>query len=168
MKTLKLTLMIVAIIFFAVTGRIYSQTYHAEYHSVLDGVIGTCIERPISGEYTYQINYHLDPKSGAVDNVHWNVLHANVYDTETGEKLVLIETGHDIIGVNWDFWNWASGGVMPTPFQWQGEGVVVEATFKFIAKGGEKFGFTERIIVHRNAADEITVWKYSWKDNCNW
>jgi len=160
MKTLKLTLAIIAITFFTFSCWGNAQTSNTVFTWSADGLTDPCLGRPVSGEVTYKISYHLNPKTGALENVHWVILHSDVWDVQTGDKYVVSEVGHDNVG-----WYWSWPGVPPA-VDYPDEGVMIEAHLKWVSKGGYKSTWIERFILHRNAAGDVTAVKYISSTEC--
>lgn len=179
MKTQNFKCAILLIVFLTSIGRICAQSYQVDLHSEFENVIAYCLERPMDGEFTYHLTYHVDKKTGFVNNVHWNILHAEIRDSETGKKYIVVDTGHDKLGVMWTLYNNINDytdnqfdiehGYMPLPVEaedWPDEGAFVSMAFKFIDKG-KIYRMQTLIQIHKNASGEITAEvNKSWID-CN-
>ena len=155
-----------------------AQTYQYDLHGKFEGLLGWCLNKPVSGEFLYHFTYQIDKKTGFICRVHWNIKQANVYDTETGEKYIVIDTGSDNLGIWWDFYNninlYTGGmyknvedGFLQLPAVLPDEGTMVNSAFKFISKGGDKYSMFSLMQLHRNANGEMVVnLEKVWAD-CN-
>lgn len=137
-----------------------AQTLHTTFDWSADGSTDPCNGNPVSGNVTYQISYHLNPTTGGLENVHWIILHSDVQDALTGNKYIVSEVGHDNKG---EYWSWPG---VPEPVAYPEEGVMIEAHLKWVGKGGYKFNWIERLMVHRNAEGDVKVDKYSFSAEC--
>lgn len=122
------------------------------------------------------MTYHLDKKTHFVDRMHANVHKAELWDEETGERYIYIDTGNDNLGISWGFWNNPDNpgfdydlpentipvGTLPD------EGCNIWATFKLITKGGEKYTMRSVTQVHINANGETTAEFVKTYEDCNW
>jgi hypothetical protein len=173
MKTLRLTLLVLATIsLFAGRDAVAQTKQFNLYANVENGLILCLADRGItvSGEWTLHFTYHIDKKTGKVDRIHYNVLHASLVNDETGEEYIIIDTSTDNSNL-WGGWDWfnsvrsinepygiyydAEDGFLdlgPNP----GEGKYTE-TFKIISKSNGKVasGFF-MIQLHLNSGGELT------------
>ncbi len=173
MKPTKMCATLFVILLLAITGRITAQTYQFQWtNSFPEGSgadnPGWCLNHEIKGFYTYHIAIHVSPKTGLVDNMKSNILHYDLTDVVTGEKLILIDTGHDSYNYydNWYFWMWAAGAnlpIGPSPV----EGTLMSAAFKWISPGGSKVTMSTKFQLHMNAAGEVKVENLKTVADCN-
>lgn len=177
MRPLKFGFTIIVFAFLICVNRVNAQTIQKELRSTFENVNAYCLNRSISGEFVYHFSYHLDRKTGKVDRIHWNTSQSDIWDTETKEKYILIDTGSDNSGLNWVGWNNINdyvdnkynveNGWLPLPDEMPVEGSVVGMNFKFIGKGGNVFGMKFMWQLHINANGEITVDKIAEYADCN-
>lgn len=181
MKTWRLFLSLLVIVFAVFVNTLSAQTFHRQLTISTNGAMAWCLNRVLAGELTYNFSYHLDNKTGKIDNVHWNVLHAVYWDVETGQKYIPFDTGNDRLGLYWQFFNTpnASNGIPDfydvedgwldsfLPTELPGEGSMISMNFKFISKGGIKFTMSTMIQLHVNANGELTAEVYNEKVECN-
>jgi hypothetical protein len=176
MKTLKFTLPIIVIAIFICINKLDGQTFQVYPIVTVTNGEAWCLNRSISGSITYHLTYHIDKKTGFVDRMHANVYKAELFDDETGEKYLYIDTGNDNLGVSWGFWNNPDNGgfdydlpensiplgTLPT------EGCNVWATFKLMTRGGEKYTMRGVTHVTLNAKGETTAEFNKTYEDCNW
>jgi hypothetical protein len=174
MKTLKIAISIIVIAVFT-CGNFSAQTYQTEMHGTFDGIYVLCGLGPVSGELTAHLTYHLNSKTGKIDNMHFNIPKCEIWNTVTLEKYKLVDVGNDNLGVIWDFFNninfyngsegiyydnitdgWLTS-LLPSVFP--SEGSYVEMSFKFIAEG-KIYRYAAMYQYHQNANGQITVDKY--------
>lgn len=174
MKTLKFVFSIFVIAFFISINKVDGQTVQLYPRVTVDG-IAWCLNRQINGYMIYHLTYHLDRKTGFVDRMHANIHKAELYDSETGEKYIFIDTGSDNLGLSWDWWNNPDNpgfdydlpensipiGTKPE------DGVNVWATFKLITQGGEKYTIRSVTHVTINANGETTSEFSKYYEDCN-
>ena len=168
-KTFKLTIAIVVIFFVASSNYSRAQTYQFEYTFYTNGDIGWCINHPLSGFMTYHITFHVDPLTGVVTRQFNNVRKYDLVDLQTGEKLLVIDSSSDNIGINWTAWNdmLGAGLTMPTNGNWPDEGKWIASNFRYMSRGGNKYTMSFFFQLHRNASGEITVNNYREVFDCN-
>jgi hypothetical protein len=175
MKTLKLIVVVLITTFFVSVSRTDAQTYTVAMHSSFAKIYAPCGLGPINGEWTYHLTYHVDKKTGFMDHLHWNIWHADVWDSETGEKYIIVDNGNDDMGAVWYAWNHINDYIdnqydflpnMPLPAEMPDEGSFVRMSLKFIFNG-EVYRVVTFVQLHRNASGEITAdVSRSWME-CN-
>lgn len=147
MKSIRILTLTISILLITGLQAVMSQTFQQDLHGVIDNAYVICLDTRVSGDWNYHVNYHLDPKTGELKNLHWNV-NANLYD-ENGNKYKLMDVGSDNLGFWWDFFNNVNAnnegfgvtydiedGWLPgIPDVLPAEGRVVEANYKVIGKG---------------------------------
>ena len=153
------------------------QTYHHELTAEFDGLVVWCLNRPCSGSLTYNFTYHVDKKTGYIDRIHWNVKESDLYDTETLEKYIIVDTGNDNAGAMWDFFNNivsytgvpynVGDGWLPVPPQLPAEGIWVTMGFRLIARGGESYYLSTMAKLNYNANGILVVDFYKERLFCN-
>ena len=168
MKTLKLAIAVFAVMVFTCSNLLIGQTVNLYPKATVTNGAAWCVNRAVTGNIIYHLTYHIDKKTGFVDRMHANVLHTELYDSETGDKYLYIDTGNDNSGVSWSFWNETTmGGTNTFDYDRQSyevpigtlpsKGGNVWAAFKIISKGGEKFTIHQvmRFIINSNGETEI-------------
>ena len=170
MKTLKLTTAIIVIAFFT-CGNILGQMIQDETVATFDKVdFGPGIGI-VSGTYTYHFVFHLS-KEGFIESIHWNASDFNLYN-DNGDKVKVIDSGHDSKGDGWDMWNYINtwnvnngftitynvtdgwlDGIMPT--EKPDEGTFIAMSFKILVKG-KMIKFGSLALLHLNAKGEPIV-----------
>ena len=180
MKRLRLFTLLFIVALFVSISSINAQTFQKDLHATVNNEYVGCLNKRLSGEWTYHIAYHVDKKTGTLTNVHWNIKHCDLWDAD-GNKYVCIDTGSDNIGsFMWDLFNNINAynegydvyydnvedGWLPIPAELPDEGHLVGAVFKFIGNG-EKVTWTTLWKINRNAKGEITAEIYSEKMDCN-
>jgi hypothetical protein len=122
----------------------------------------------------------LDRITGKVDRIHWNTAKSDVWDSETGERYIPIDTGNDLGGLLWVLreainelyeeleWTYENE-YLPAPEDWTTPtiGSFVNMNYKFIGKGGSKFTMKSIWQLHMNANGVITAEKYAEYEDCN-
>jgi hypothetical protein len=181
MKTLKFLSPVFLVSLLACFCSVNAQTFQKELHATINNEYVACLNKQLSGEWTYHISYHINKKTGIVENVHWNIKHAELWDSE-GNKYLCIDTGNDNLGIFWVVFNYINAynegynvdydnvedgwlddylpEVLPE------EGHLVSAAFKFIGNG-EVVNWTILMIVHMNANGELTTEIYREYMDCN-
>ena len=177
MKTLKRLLLLLPVAFCTSWSIGMAQTVQLYPTATVTNGLAWCLNREVSGFITYHLTYHLNKKTGYADRVHANVHKAELWDSKTGEKYKVIDTGGtDNLGVSWGFWsdpdnpgfdydlepNSIPFGTLPT------EGCNIWATFKWIAPGGEKYTMRGVTVVHINANGETTAEFNKVYEDCNY
>ena len=106
MKPLKLFFLIFIISLFVFNDSIGQTIHRTVVGSVnsLDYGEGLGI---VNGTYTYHFMYKLN-KDGYIKSIHWNIVDANLTN-DKGEKVKVIDSGHDNLGAFWEFWNTPTG-----------------------------------------------------------
>ena len=112
-----------------------------------------------------------------MDNFHWNVKHYDIWDTETGDRYIMVDTGNDNYGILWVFFNYIKSitGInynvedewLPMPEVLPDEGTTNSMSFKFIAPHGEVLKMSAMWQVHINANGVPTVDFYKEVIDCN-
>ncbi len=170
MKTLKLTLMIIAVAVLSGSMLQGQRTLSQDVVvNIYDGIdygpeIGT-----LSGTYCHHFVFKLS-KDGMLESVHWNTKDFDVHN-EFGDKARLIDTGHDNLGIIWDFWNnpayynegWPIDYDQPDgwlddimPGEMPAEGAFINMSLKVLCTGNMlKWG--SMAVLHLNANGEPTV-----------
>lgn len=102
MKTLKMVISFCVIAFFT-CGNISGQILQQEVVVTISGIdygpgIGI-----VTGTYTYQYSFRLD-EDGKLESMHWNVVD-NDLTNEKGDKVIVVDSGHDTYGGYWILWN---------------------------------------------------------------
>jgi len=175
MKTLKLKFSIIIMLIFASSFLVRAQTYqyvmHVEFTEA-DNFIGWCLNHQIVGSFDYHVTFHVNPKTGLVEKQHNNILQSEVYDLDTMEKLIMIDTGNDGLNYwgNWYFWNDAVDAGLPITGYWPvngANGAMVAGAFKWIGKGGVVASMHWIHQVHMNAKGEVIVDNYKENMDCN-
>ena len=169
------TIKIFAILFFTVIcvkgfGQMFQNVITVtitDYdYTVLDPAFGK-----VSGTYEYHFMYRLS-KDGYLESIHWNGRNFNLRN-DAGEKIIVIDSGHDNLGVLWPWFNTPNAindaiqpGIhysvedgwldeyMPDPMP--SEGVAVEMSCKIKLKG-LIFKMPFLAIFHINANGVYTV-----------
>jgi hypothetical protein len=150
MKTLKLLIAVLAVTALTCSNMLTGQTVNLYATATVTNGDAWCINMPVYGYVTYHLTYHIDKKTGFVDKMHANVHKVDLYLSETGEKLIYIDTANDNSGASWSFWNDPSMGGENTftydkpsyevPIgQLPVNGGNIWAVFRIMRKGGEKF-----------------------------
>ncbi|NSW93137.1 MAG: hypothetical protein HPY62_00335 [Bacteroidales bacterium] len=173
MKTPRLKFLISVAMLLASSGLICGQTYQYVWHLEFDPLFpGMCINHPIAGSVDYHVTFHINPKTGFVDKQHNNILHSDLTDLQTNEKVICIDSGNDGLNYwgNWDFWNNVTGADVKIEGFWPengGEGAMVAGAFKWVSKGGVVATMHFIHQVHINANGEVVVDKYKESIECN-
>ena len=168
MKTLKLLLSVIVVALF-VNSNLYGQTIQKRVIVHING----CDYGPglgvVTGTYTYQYTFRLD-KSGKLVNMHWNVI-ANDLVNDSGDKVRVIDSGHDTFGAMWYIWNNIAGFNEGYPFEYEVEdgwlddmipdvlpleGTVAKMSTKVMCKG-TTFSLAGLLQIHINANGDITA-----------
>jgi len=180
MKTIKSLFAFFLIILLGCFSSVFAQTKQFELHAdFTDGAVW-CLGKTLSGSWTYHVTYHINKKTGEVDNLHWNVKHCDLWDSD-GNKYKAIDTGNDNLAAWWNFFNninlyndlednniqydeedgWLDPDVYvdpdnpgwPTIFPQTG---MMVNTFKFVGQG-DKVTWKSLIQVHMNANGDLTA-----------
>lgn len=147
--------------------KVTAQTIHYQYEFPIENWEFTCEATgnsfSISGTVVYQLNVSLDPKTGEVKRIHNNVLHADIYDTNTGEKYQYMDTGaNDNLGTWWNEWL----GISP---EQPAEGITVASSgLKIVGKGGTLYRIKTVIKLTINAKGRIVVDSEKGWVECNY
>ena len=179
MKTLKMLVSVFIIALLACFNSVSAQTKQFDIHAELDHVVVWCLNKELSGSWTYHMTFHVNKKTGEVDRLHWNIKHCDLEDNE-GNKYHVMDSGNDNLGAWWDFFNniklfnEGNGSVWDVEDGWLDpywptvmpqEGSVVNM-YKFIGNGEvvKLFVVTQ---LHINANGEITADVARDIANCN-
>ena len=181
MKTLKFFAAAFALLWITSANLLQAQTFQKQVVVTENNLVMWCLNRSVTGQYVYHFAYHLDRKTGKIDNLHWNVLHAEIWDTETGERYVIHDGANDRLGTWWDFMNKPNeyNGIpdlydvedgwldpyMPEELPKE-EGSMVAMNFRFNARG-MMVNWSTLIQLHINANGEVTAEVYKEVVNCN-
>lgn len=149
------------------SAKVSAQSFHYQYaYDIVDWVFW-CEETgnsfSISGNVVYQLTVQVNPKTNKVTRIHNNVLHADIYNTATGEKYQYIDTGaNDNLGTWWPEWL----GIFP---EQPVEGITVaSAGLKIVGKGGVLFRIKTVIQLHINANGDVIVDSEKGWTECNY
>jgi hypothetical protein len=172
MKTLKFTLLFIVIAFLT-CGSISGQTWRVDVVVTFDEydyTPYTPVLGIVSGSYTYSYTIKLS-EAGSIESIHW-VAKDCTLKNQNGDKIIVVDTGHDNLGVLWDFWNNPNvinndpklqydvkdGWLDPyMPESMPIEGTMVNMSFKMMIKG-QKFNILAGMVqLHRNAKGVITA-----------
>jgi len=174
MKTLRLLFSALVIVIFIFSNNVNGQTVQIYTTATVDGV-AWCLNREIYGYVTYHLTYHLNKKTGFIDNMHANIHDVGYWDKETGEKYIVVDVGNDNLGVSWEFWNnpdnpgWDydmpenSIPIGPRPE----DGCNIWATLRLISKGGEMVYMRQVTKITVNAKGVTTANVDKWWEECN-
>ncbi len=188
MKMIKIIPTLVLLALFLTPTSLSAQTFHQDlYDSFVDLPI-LCLNKDLSGEWTYSVSYHVDKKTGTLTRIHWNVKSAFLYDPVDGTKYHIVDTGNDsfmgpadgLEGWSYvDLWNnieasnlgiidyvdiddgWLDAYPVELPY----EGTV-SAMFR-INGGGEHFFLREYIHYEVNARGELILDRKLLEAECN-
>ena len=90
---------------FAGIETILAQTFNRKLHATVNNEYLLCLNKRVTGYWTYHISWHVSPKTGLMTKCHWNVTKAELKD-EDGNKYRVIDTGNDNMGTFfWDMYN---------------------------------------------------------------
>lgn len=168
MKTSRLTFSVI-VIALLICGNVNGQLLQKNVKVNLYGIdygpgIGT-----VSGYFTYHFTFKLNDE-GMLETLHWNAKDFHLTN-ENGDKVKVIDTGHDTFGIIWDFFNnpayynegyaieysepdgWYDD-IMPS--EMPTDGAFINMSFKILCKGVVlKYGSMS--ILHVNANGDVTV-----------
>lgn len=181
MKTSKLFLSLLVIALIAISNSANAQTHQQKLYAEFNGLWTPCINHNLSGSYVINCTYHLDKKTGKIDNLHMNCMQGDVWVTETGERVLVHESARDNLGFYWEVFNnlnfyngipdmynvedgWLDDympDVLPE------EGVVIDMNWRFNLKGGGNFVMATMILIHKNAKGELVVDRVKTRADCN-
>jgi hypothetical protein len=174
MKTLRLALSFIILVVFSCSNSLGQRIIRTEMVNHLDNYFFDGIGY-ISGTATYHLTIQLSKETGKIQKIHW-VLGDCSLANENGEKVRIIDSGHDTYGTLWGFFNkpnyycaeiWGSpeltypdvedgwlDGIMPAenPI----EGTFVSMSFKYIFKG-HPFSLSALVQIHINANGDVTA-----------
>lgn len=170
MKTLKLTLMLIAVALLICSNG-YGQTIHKETVVTISGIdygpgIGT-----VFGTYTTKLSFKLD-KNGYMENLHCVFVNSDLVNTD-GDKVLIVGGFNDNLGILWNFLNnpnasnagynisydvedgWLND-YMPPADQWPVEGHWIALSAKLICNGYilPLGGFLQ---IHINANGDVII-----------
>ena len=169
MKTLKFTLAIFVIAFFACSNA-FGQVVHQDIVVTIDHFdYGTEIGI-VNGTYTYRFTFRLS-KTGELESLHWNVIACDLVN-DKGDKVKVIDSGHDTYGLGWYLWNNINAFNEGLPINYEGvedgwlddilpasmpeEGTYVNMVAEVLCKGKSLY-FGCMYQLHINANGEITA-----------
>jgi hypothetical protein len=141
-----------------------------------------CLEKVLTGDYTYHFTYHVDKKSGNITSIHWNIIDCNLVDSE-GNKYRIVDSGFDNLGGVWDLFNNLNAyneaidcdivydpddGFMDLPDagDWPEEGMT-QWVFRIIGDG-EVYKYTSFLKGYYNEDGELVLTVVKEKIDCNW
>ena len=104
MKKIRLLVTVSLIGLLAGFNSVNAQTKQIDLHASFTNGVVWCLGTTLSGSWTYHVTYHVDKKTGEIDNLHWNVKHCDLWDLD-GNKYKAIDSGNDNLGAWWDFFN---------------------------------------------------------------
>ncbi len=179
MKTIRLLVTLSLIAFLAGFNSLVAQTHQLDLHASLENTPIWCLNKTLSGSWTYHITFHVNKKTGEIKKLHWNIKHCNLVDSD-GNKYKAIDTGNDNYGWNWDFfnnigaYNEGNNMVWSEPDGWLDEFwpeyMPEEGTFtgmfKFVGNG-EVVTWFINMQIHINANGEPTVDFFNEVWDCN-
>jgi hypothetical protein len=150
---------ILTIFVLMITIRANGQTYQTGWtYEIYDEPV-LCLGENVYGIMTYHAVVHVDPKTGYLKSIHWNCIDGFFTGAETGISYILIDTGKDQLG--WFWYDFSSMGIIPEeiiPLQFPEEGILLNKTFMWIAKGkGPVIHGGMSAIIKMNAHGDITV-----------
>jgi hypothetical protein len=181
MKTLKLFVSLLVVAFIAISTSVNAQTIQQKLYAEYDNLFTPCINLNLSGSYVLNCTFHLDKKTGKMDRLHINMMQSDCWVTETGERVTILESTNDKLGLYWDVMNninYYNGdpdmynvedGWLDTyiPDVLPSEGVMIDMNWRFIMKGGGNFVLATMIMTHLNARGELVVDKVISRADCN-
>jgi hypothetical protein len=168
MKTMRLAFSVIIVVLLA-SNHSWGQNINTDVIVTINGIdYGEGIGM-VYGNYTYHFNFRVSD-AGKLECLHWNAKNFNLYNAN-GDKVQVIDSGHDTFGVLWDFFNnpafynagyaisysvpdgWLDG-IMPTDLP--AEGSFVNMSCKIKCKGNMvRWGSLTQIKM--NANGEITA-----------
>lgn len=173
MKALKL-LCAVIVIAFITNFNLNGQTWHADVVVHFYGYDYTPVAPflgIVTGSYTYSYVIKLN-EDGKIESIHWVVKDCNLHN-QNGDKIICVDSGHDNLGLLWEFWNKPdeSNGFDPRiiydnedgwlddylPDEFPIEGAMVDMSFKMMVKGQKWVLFAGMVQLHRNSKGVITA-----------
>jgi hypothetical protein len=180
MKTLKLFAAVIALLWITSANQTQAQTFQNQMVVTENDLMAWCLNRSITGQFVYHFSYHLDRKTGKIDNIHWNILHTDIRDSETGERYIFHDCGSDRLGYWWDFYNNpnSSNGIPDLynvedgwlddymPEELPKEGTMIGMNFRFNARG-MMLNWSTLIQLHMNSDGKVTAEVYKEVVNCN-
>ena len=173
MKALKLLLVIFCLSFLA-NGNSFGQVMHLQAVVTFDEYDYTPYSPMlgiVSGSYTYNYAIKLS-KEGKIVNVQWHVTDCDLHN-QKGDKIIVVDTGHDNLGLIWEFWNSPNKGngydprltyavedgwlddYMPEVLPL--EGTYIDMSFKMMIKGEKWDLYAGMVQVHINANGILTA-----------
>jgi hypothetical protein len=173
MKTSKLFLLSLVIAFIVICIPATAQTYQQKVTAEFEDWTVYCYNREVSGSFIIIVTYHVNKKTGKIDNIHFTIPQSDMWDSETGERLIIHDTGHDNLGYYWTFFNnlngmngYPEGGLYSVEDGWldpympdvfPDEGTLIEMNFRYNFKGGGNLNYSTLLQLHRKSNGEITV-----------
>ena len=104
MNKLRMLVSAFIIALLACFNSVSAQTMQFDLHADFDDVVVWCLNKELSGSWTYHMTFHVNKKTGEVDRLHWNIKHCDLEDNE-GNKYHVMDSGNDNLGAWWDFFN---------------------------------------------------------------
>lgn len=169
MKTLKFTLAIVVTVFFTFSNLLGQVAHQEIVVTITDLDYGTGIGT-VNGTYTYQFTFKYS-EIGNIESLHWNVIACDLVN-EKGDKVQVIDSGHDSYGLGWSLWNNINALNTGFPIVYEGivdgwlndllpddiffEGSYVNMAAKISCKG-KTISFGCMLQLHRNGKGDITA-----------
>ena len=93
------------IVLFACSGTLIAQTFQKDLYAEINDEYVACLNKKLTGYWTYHVAYHIDKETGMVTNLHWNIKKASLVDN-MGNKYRVHDTGNDNLGsFLWDLFN---------------------------------------------------------------
>ena len=182
MKKIKLFISLLTIILFIVNNGVKAQTKHIDLHATCNDYV-FCLEKVVTGYWTYHLSYHVNKNTGELERIHWNIKDCRLVDSE-GTRYKIIDTGNDDLGYFWDMFNYVNlynegydihysheDGFMDQYLQGDlpEEGRIIWSVFKVIGIGtGEKFSVKAYISGYRNENGDLILEVEDYIFDCNW
>lgn len=168
------------ILLFALSQVSIAQTKHFDLHGTCNDYV-FCLNKVLTGTWTYNFSYHVDKKTGVLTRIHFNVKQCDLVDSE-GNKYRIIDTGTDNLGLNWDFFNYLGlynegydiyydhedgflDEYMPGDGEWPTEGTI-PWTFMIIGNG-EKVTYKSLLKAYTDENGDLIFKIERYKIDCN-
>jgi hypothetical protein len=159
MKTKLTFLTALAFTFLVSFSNLRAQTLQTEILFTLDNTEYKCDGGSffVTGDILEHFTIFYNPQTGYVERIHNNVLHSNIINAVTKEKLKVMDSGSDNLG--WWWWQW--GLEQNVPF----EGTAI-GRFKIIGKGVMyNYKFMLRVYLNPEGVPQLGFIK-GWEE-CN-
>jgi len=159
----------IIVVAFLMSSNLQGQTYQQEVMVFVNGVDYGAPIGVVTGTYVYKFSFRLD-KSGNLESLHWNVLSSELVN-DAGNKVLIIDSGHDTHGEMWDLWNnigafnegWnivykVDDGWLDEilPAVYPEEGTCAKMSTKVLYRG-TTFSLAGLLQIHMNANGDITA-----------